>query len=136
MDSICDDMTNSEKQVAYYLKELGLKWIFQAPMFLRDLVDRPRIWTPDFYIPRLGVYIEVCGSEDFGERGYKFRQKVYKKNEVPVVFIHTYKESEKWKGFLRSRMIQIHVKRDSELRKLFNFDQDYDPSDFDDDYDF
>ncbi|NIO37902.1 hypothetical protein GTO27_09395 [Candidatus Bathyarchaeota archaeon] len=125
MDSTYDDMTNSERKVASYLDELSLRYVFQAPIFLLDLVDRPRIWTPDFYIPRLGVYIEVCGSEDFGERGYKFRDKVYRKNEIPIVFVHTYKDSKDWKSWLRNRIIGIHHKRESDLRKLFKVDQEH-----------
>jgi len=136
MDSIYDDMTNSEKQVASYLKELGLQYVYQAPVFLHDLVGRPRIWTPDFYIPRLGVYIEVCGSEDFGERGYKFRQKVYEKNEIPVIFIHTYKDSRKWKSYLRTGIMNIHCKRASDLRKLLKIDRNYHRYAFDSGNDF
>ena len=41
MDSIYADMKYSEKQVAEYLKELGLWWIHQSPVFVYDDKDRP-----------------------------------------------------------------------------------------------
>ena len=41
--------------------------------FVFDDKNRPRFWLPDFYIPILGVYIEVCGSERFD---YEFRENI------------------------------------------------------------
>lgn len=93
MNSIYNDMMDSEKEVANYLTELGLYWIYQSPVFVYDEKDRPRVWTPDFYIPKLGVYIEVCGSEDFN---YDYRDKIYRKNGIFVVFIHLFKERGEW----------------------------------------
>jgi len=52
---------------------------------------------PDFYIPKLGMHIEVCGSEDFD---YKYREGIYQKNGYHVVFLHIYKQPKKWKNFL------------------------------------
>lgn len=117
MSSIYDDMTDSEKEVAAYLGELGLYWIYESPVFVCDDKGRPRLWTPDFYIPRLGIYIEVWGSKD---RDYDFRRRVYKLSDVPVIFIHSYKESEKWKGYLKKEIVKIHKKREEEIERMFN----------------
>lgn len=73
MNSIYNDMMDSEKEVANYLSELSLYWIYQSPVFVYDEKGRPRVWTPDFYIPKLGIYIEVCGSEDFN---YDYRDEI------------------------------------------------------------
>lgn len=70
MDSVYEDMTRAEIQVANYLKQVDLWWVFEFPVFVYDENDRPRLWTPDFYIPKLGLYIEVCGSKDFD---YEYR---------------------------------------------------------------
>jgi len=53
MESIYSDMTASEREVAAYLKELGLSFMFESPIFLYDEKGRPRVWTPDFYIPKM-----------------------------------------------------------------------------------
>ena len=50
MDSIYKDMTDAEIQVADYLKELDLWWVYQFPVFVYDEKKRPRVWGPDFYI--------------------------------------------------------------------------------------
>jgi len=36
MDSIYADMTDSEKQVANYLRELDLWWVYEFPVFVYD----------------------------------------------------------------------------------------------------
>jgi hypothetical protein len=51
-DSIYSDMENSERQVANYLKKLDLWWIYEFPVFVYDEKSGPRVWTPDFYIPK------------------------------------------------------------------------------------
>ena len=117
MESVYSDMGRSEREVAEYLKKLGLYWIFESPVFVYDEKERPRVWTPDFYIPRLGMYVEVCGSEKFD---YEYRDKMYKKNGFFVIFIHFYKEKEKWKTFLIRRIMEIEERRHSEVMKMLS----------------
>jgi len=64
-ESVYADMEDSEKEVAEYLKQLRIYWLYESPIFVYDEKGRPRVWTPDFYLPQFGIYIEVCGSEDF-----------------------------------------------------------------------
>ena len=71
-------------------------------------MERPRIWTPDFFLPVLGIFIEVCGSGAFD---YDFREQVYDKNVCRVIFVHHYKEPEKWKSFLVQRLFDMQIKR-------------------------
>jgi hypothetical protein len=84
-----------------------------------DKKKRPRVWTPDFYIPKLGMYVEVCGSQDWAEK-YQFREEVFKENCYRVIFIHFYKEKEKWKSFLVKRIKEIEESRHSEVTKMLN----------------
>jgi hypothetical protein len=99
---------DSEREVAKHLDKLNIRWIHENPIFVYDQNDRPRVWTPDFYLPELGIYIEVCGSQNFD---YQFRNEVYEQNSIPVVFIHWYKEKEKWKKYLRKRIQEIEKSR-------------------------
>ena len=110
-------MTDAELQVADYLKELKIWWNFQASVFVYDEKDRPRVWTPDFYLPRLGMYIEVCGTEKFD---YEYREKIYNKNEIHVIFVHVYKEVGKWKGYLLNRIKDIEEERHNEIINIIN----------------
>jgi hypothetical protein len=117
MYSVFSDMGDSEKEVAEYLMKLGLYWIYESPVFVYDDKERPRVWTPDFYIPKLGIFIEVCGSEKFD---YEYREKIYHKNGFYVIFIHVYKEREKWKTFLVKRIMDIEEPRHDEVMKIVN----------------
>lgn len=116
-DSVYADMEESEKQVADYLKGLDLWWQYEHPVFVLDEKERPRVWTPDFYIPKLGMYIEVCGSEKFD---YEYRAKIYKKNGFPVIFVHYYKKRKKWKNYLVKRIMEIEEKRHDEVMKMLH----------------
>ena len=53
---------------------------------------------------KLGIYIEVCGSRKIN---YDYRDKIYDKNVCKVIFVHYYKEPEKWKTFLIQRLLDI-----------------------------
>ena len=108
-------MTDPEKEVARHLEQKGLWWQFEFPVFLYDDKDRPRVWTPDFFIPKLGLFVEVCGSKDFD---YEYRRKIYDKNGIPVIFLHYYKRPKEWKAHLKNRIKKIQEKRSKEAKKL------------------
>ena len=115
MDSIYADMTNSEIQVAKFLQELDLWWVYEFPVFVYDEKKRPRVWTPDFYVPKMGMYIEVCGSKDFD---YDYRERIYKENGYHIIFLHLYKEGRKWKIYRVNRIKEIEELRHFEVMKM------------------
>ena len=116
MSSVYEDMTNAELEVAGFLKELDLWWMYESPVFVYDEKERPRVWTPDFYIPRLGMYIEVCGAERGSD--YKYRKTIFKKNRYHVIFVQTYKKKERWKNYLINKILEIEEERHREVIKL------------------
>ena len=58
-------MTPVERDVAGYLDELGISYEFEYPVFVKDERGRPRLWTPDFYLIDIKIYIEVYESDSF-----------------------------------------------------------------------
>jgi len=70
-------MTKPEKEVANFLKNIGIKWSYEQPVFIWDENKRPRVWTPDFYLVSFGIYIEVCGSKSFD---YRYRKETLAKS--------------------------------------------------------
>ena len=96
MSSIYEDMSVPERIVSEYLRdELKVWWHYEFPIFVYDEKERPRVWTPDFFLPNLGMYIEVVGSQKNWEnlkQDYQYRQKIFKRNKVNVVFIHFWKK--------------------------------------------
>jgi hypothetical protein len=117
-DSIYLDMKESEKLVSSYLKELNIWWTYESPVFVYDEKDRPRVWTPDFYLPKLGMYVEVWGSENV--KSMKYREQIYKKNDIYIIFVQVYKEEKKWKNYLVKRILEIDEVRHSGIVKMFH----------------
>ena len=99
-----DKMTDSEWQVACFLSSLKIEWLFESPIYIKDERGRPRVWTPDFYLPKLDVYIEVCGSKDFD---YGYRDRIYLDNNVSVIFLHYYKKQKYWQKYLVRRIKEV-----------------------------
>ena len=98
-ESIYDNRSRCEKEVADLLKEMGIKWRYEQPVFVYDDRNRPRVWVPDFSLTQFGVYIEVCGSSNFN---YEYRKKIFNNNGYQVIFLHLYKETIKWESHLIS----------------------------------
>jgi len=51
--SIYERMISLEREVAEFLKILGIKWSYEHPVFIWDENKRPRVWAPDFYLKNL-----------------------------------------------------------------------------------
>ena len=108
-------MTNAEREVAELLRGMGIKWRYEHPVFVWDENKRPRVWTPDFYLKQFGVYVEVCGSENFN---YDYRRKIYDNNGYLVIFLHLYKDTEKWKNHLINYLERITDYRTRKLSEI------------------
>jgi len=115
--SVYERMTQAEREVAEELKKLGIHWSFEHPIFVWDDNKRPRVWAPDFYLKEFGIYVEVCGSEDFN---YSYRRKILDKNGIRVIFLHLYKNKEKWKYHLVNYLEKCAFYRFKKLNKILN----------------
>ena len=108
-------MTRSEKEVADLLKEMGILWLYEHPVFVWDENKRPRVWAPDFYLVPFGIYVEVCGSKEFD---YEYRKNVFDNNGYDVIFLHLYKETIKWKEYLMNYLEGITNYRNRKLSEI------------------
>jgi hypothetical protein len=115
-ESVYDQMTNAEKEVANVLKKLGIQWSYEQPVFVWDENNRPRVWAPDFYLIHFGIYVEVCGSDKFN---YEYRRTIFDKNGYRVIFVHLYKEKEKWKRHLLRFLYVFTISRNQKINKVF-----------------
>lgn len=114
-ESVYERMTNAEKEVAKVLKEYGIQWAYEQPIFVWDENMRPRVWTPDFHLKHFGIYVEVCGSEKFD---YEYRRKILDKNGYRVIFLHLYKNMDQWKSHLLSYLQLFTNSRHQELAEI------------------
>ncbi len=108
-------MTRSERVVAKFLRELEILWSYEKPIYVRDKNKRPRVWTPDFFLVQFNIYVEVCGSEDFN---YEYRRIIYKENGYKVIFLHLFKDSNKWKKYFLYYLIEISKYRNHKLNRI------------------
>ena len=122
LSSVVNKMTKPEKLVANFLNELGLWYKYEFPVFLYDEQDRPRVWTPDFFLPKLGLWVEVCGSENVD---YSYREKIFDKNGMYIIFVHFYKDEKVWKQFLVERLEFIGEKRLSLISEVIELAKKY-----------
>jgi hypothetical protein len=116
-ESIYNNMTRCEKEVADLLKEMGIKWRYEQPVFVWDENKRPRVWAPDFYLIPFGIYVEVCGSSGFD---YEYRRKILDRNGIRVIFLHLYKESNMWKNHLLTYIKLFTIQRTHNLNKIID----------------
>lgn len=111
--SVYDKMSSGENLVSDFLRSLGIYWIFESPVFVTDDKGRPRVWTPDFYLPEFGIYIEVMGP--YGN--YEYRDFVYNKNHIPVVFIDPYND-QYWGHKVKDAIWHIHNSRYTMVQEI------------------
>jgi len=102
------EMSFQEERVECFLHELGLITYYESPVFVTDDKERPRVWSPDFFLPELGIYVEVCGAK---RRAYKYRREIYQKNKIPVIFVKTYFDEKSWKQWILKEIRRIHDER-------------------------
>lgn len=111
-----EDMTEPEHAVADFIASRGTYWIYEHPVFVQDEKGRPRVWTPDFYMPALGIYIEVIGREN---ADYSYRETVYASNKIPVIFVRT--SYGDWQVALLKAIVDIHDSRSKLIGKMNPF---------------
>jgi hypothetical protein len=120
-ESVYQDMSEPERIVSEYLRELNIWWLYEFPIFVYDEKERPRVWTPDFYLQNLRMFLEVVGSEknyEDAKQNYQYRQKIFKKNKIDVIFVHFWKED--WRTHVVDMIRRIENVRHSQVRKMID----------------
>ncbi len=113
--SVYEDMSKAEIMVSDFLYELDWWWEYETGVYIKDEKERPRLWTPDFYLPELGIYIEVVGNVD--NNNYTYREKMYLKNKIPIIFIYPHKDRD-WQQTLIDRCWELHQGRWEMLKRI------------------
>ena len=102
-------MTDPEREIAEYLDKLSISYKYEYPVFVKDERGRPRLWTPDFYLADIKIYIEVYESESFD---CEYRKKIYEENKIDVIFLPLFKKDLMWKEhFLEQLKIIVNSSR-------------------------
>lgn len=114
-NSVYNDMSKAEYMASQFLKQLNLYWVYEHPVYLLDDKGRPRVWTPDFYLPDLGLHIEIVGD---GENpNYSWREMIYEMNHIPIIFVSIYKITN-WQDYLIDKINEMHRSRWDLIKRL------------------
>jgi len=115
MNSIYESMSQAELLVCDFLKSKRIFWTYEQPVFLSDDNNRPRIFCPDFYLPELGIYIEVIGNPNLND--YERRENIYEKNNIAIIFITLF-NNKSWERDLLNEINEIHNRRYEKLKRI------------------
>ncbi len=110
-----DEMSFPERRVAGLFDKWKLRWVYEKSLYVQDPAGRPRLWSPDFYLPDLGIFVEVVGIPG---ADYSFRQEVYSNNHVRVLFVRPHEE--KWINKLVDEFRGIEVDRRRNFEAAFS----------------
>lgn len=108
-------MFPAELLVCNFLKEMRVFWIFEQPVFLSDNMDRPRLFAPDFFLPELGIYIEVMGNPN--KPDYERRMEIYEKNFIPIIFIAPF-HHDKWRNEILFFIEETNQARNNKIKRI------------------
>jgi hypothetical protein len=84
-------------------------------LFLYGMKTNDHVCGRPIFTWFLLVYVEVCGSKDFN---YDYRRKIFDKNGHRVIFLHLYKETNKWKEHFFQYISKISNYRYDRLNRL------------------
>jgi len=88
-ESVYADMEDSEQEVANYLTQLRIYWIYESPIFVYD--------------------------ERFD---YQYREKIYRDNQIHVIYIHWFKDKDQWKNHFNKRLLDIDKYRHQTVTQM------------------
>lgn len=91
-------MSEAEKKIRDYFERNGIAYEYERKLVVEE-DDKIHIRSPDFYLPKYGLYIEYNGMEgnDEDDRRYEKKMAFYENNEVKHMIIHRHEmESGRW----------------------------------------
>lgn len=114
MSMLYEKMTLAERRVAGFPRAKRIAWRYEPGLFVVDPDGRPRLWTPDFFLPDLGIYVEVVGRPG---ADYDFRRGVYEENRIPILFVRIGDDPD-WMAHLCAGIEAIHASRSTLIAHL------------------
>ena len=81
--------SEGERRIAEVLNKYGIDFKYEWPVLVQDDDKKLRIWYPDFFLPKHGVYLEYFGYDNNPDydNGRKRKEKIYKEMKMDVISI-------------------------------------------------
>jgi hypothetical protein len=103
--------SRGENLIAGFLKEAGIKFLYEYPIIIIDDDDKIRMWYPDFWLPQLNIVIEYFGmmnDEQYREQ-VKKKQTLYQRLDIDFIGLDTsmVQLHKNWEKFIIMRIMEI-----------------------------
>ena len=98
-------MTEEERKIAEFLTEKKFKWKLKPTISVIDMGDRLIPFSADFYLTDLRIYIKSCIEKI--NKNHDRISEIYENKKIPIIFVETYKDENKWKNYLLKRIEKI-----------------------------
>lgn len=114
--------SRGETLIAGFLKETGIKFLYEYPVIIIDDDNKIRVWYPDFWLPELSIVVEYFGmvnDEQYREQ-MKKKQELYKKLDIDFIGLDTnmVQLSKNWEKFIIMRLMEIMDSKEPIYRRL------------------
>ena len=121
--------SRGEKLIAGFLKETGIKFLYEYPVIIIDDDNKIRVWYPDFWLPELSIVVEYFGmvnDEQYREQ-MKKKQDLYRKLDIDFIGLDTnmVQLSKNWEKFIVMRIMEIMDSKAPLYRRLEQLKKKY-----------
>lgn len=110
--------SEGERTIAEVLNKYRIDFKYEWPILIRDDEKKLRIWYPDFFLPKYGVYLEYFGYENNTEydNGRKRKEKIYNEMKIDVISIDSKIGDNQLESHLINQLYRIQTKRLTEVK--------------------
>ncbi len=114
--------SRGEKLIAGFLKETGIKFLYEYPLIIIDDDDKIRVWYPDFWLPELSIVVEYFGMVN--DEQYRIqmakKQGLYKKLDIDYIGLDTnmVQLDKNWEKFIIMKIMEIMDSKEPLYRRL------------------
>ncbi len=121
--------SRGETLIAEFLKEAGIKFLYEYPLIIIDDDNKIRVWYPDFWLPELSIVVEYFGmvnDEQYREQ-MKKKQDLYNKLDINFIGLDTHmvQLSKNWEKFIVMRIMEIMDSKRPLYRRLEELKRKY-----------
>lgn len=107
-------MSLQEQKVKQFLDEKQIINVYEPPVSVVEEGGKIRTWYPDFYLPQITCYVEVCGA--YRPDIYGYRSKVFDANNIPILFLKTYLDG--WQEVILEYINELQAQRTTMLIQI------------------
>jgi len=98
--------SEGERQISYFLDRNLIKYQYEPSILVKPVDQNPRIWYPDFYLPKYKTYIEYYGlaEKESYKKGIELKNKTYSKMGLDVIPVYPWMLGGNWQKYIMGEL--------------------------------